>query len=675
MLLERLTLEDIGTYSGRQSFDLTPRKRYGLKRSIILFGGLNGAGKTTFLTAVRLVLYGKQSLESGTSQKEYEQFLRDLIHRPRHSTVTRDMAEISLEFIYARFGVRDRYKVVRTWEERGQSGISERLKVIRSGEAEEILTGEQAQAFLNQMIPPGVAQFFFFDGEKIAALAKDDSDVVLADAIRRLLGLDLADRLGSDLNVYLRQRQTNRVDAKTREEIKQLQAELDLANAEVDACQDQLTEQLVPALGTAKEELERKRSALSERGGAWAVNRKELEAELEQLHTQRVELESQLRESLNGIAVFSLVPKLGKKLVSSLQFEQAQAEQEALAKSIQVQIDTLKQRIAMLEGMESNQEHLVECIDTWVEGLLPPKSELSVGVLHGLTAGDTRSVVESLATKVPLAAREVTTIFGRASSLVQREDEIQNKLAHAPDDETLKEAFDALTKAAEDVARLEVERRNFIEMMRRKTWACIDLVRRLKKLEARVVVEENVEDGEAVAESLLTMIADFKLEAARSKCETLRGHFMTAFSRLARKDDIVNDARIDPHDFTVTLLDHAGREVPKKRLSAGEKQIYAIAMLEALAKTSGRSLPIIIDTPLGRLDSKHRSKLVEAYFPVASHQVVVLSTDTEVDAPFYKGLQKHISHAFHLSFDPDEGATTVEEGYFWKNDQEVAYAS
>ena len=62
----------------------------------------------------------------------------------------------------------------------------------------------------------------------------------------------------------------------------------------------------------------------------------------------------------------------------------------------------------------------------------------------------------------------------------------------------------------------------------------------------------------------------------------------------------------------------------KDELSAGEKQIYAIAILEALAKTSGRHLPIIIDTPLGRLDSEHCTKLINNYFPYASHQVIIL---------------------------------------------------
>ena len=294
---------------------------------------------------------------------------------------------------------------------------------------------------------------------------------------------------------------------------------------------------------------------------------------------------------------------------------------------------------------------------------------------HGLAGSDTQGVTDVLNRAAHLASMETATAYIQADAILRQEDDTQSKLAHAPTEDSLQHAFESMRVAGELVAKLEVERRIFIEELRRKTWMCIDLVRKLKKLESQLDEDSNIEKGEDVAAALQSMIVDFNTRAAAEKCETLRGFFVSAFRRLSRKGDFIYDARIDATDFSVTLLDHAGREIPKKRLSAGEKQIYAIAMLEALAKASGRNLPIIIDTPLGRLDSKHRAKLVDAYFPVASHQVILLSTDTEVDLPFYLGLQKSISHAYHLTFDSDVGATTVEEGYFWKNDQGLADAS
>lgn len=147
-----------------------------------------------------------------------------------------------------------------------------------------------------------------------------------------------------------------------------------------------------------------------------------------------------------------------------------------------------------------------------------------------------------------------------------------------------------------------------------------------------------------------------------------------AFARLSRKEDVIRSAKIDPTTFRVTLYNRSGKVTPKDRLSAGEKQIFAIAMLEALGKTSGRNLPVIIDTPLGRLDSAHRANLLKAYFPQASHQVIVLSTDTEVDQSFYQGLKPSISHAYHLVFDEVEGCTEVSPGYFWRH-QELQHAA
>jgi DNA sulfur modification protein DndD len=115
------------------------------------------------------------------------------------------------------------------------------------------------------------------------------------------------------------------------------------------------------------------------------------------------------------------------------------------------------------------------------------------------------------------------------------------------------------------------------------------------------------------------------------------------------------------------LYDPNGQLLPKQRLSAGEKQLLAIAFLWGLARVSGRNLPIAIDTPLGRLDSSHRNHLVERYFPTASHQVILLSTDTEIGKPELVKLteQEAISRSYLLKYHPAQGNTTLEEGYFW----------
>jgi DNA sulfur modification protein DndD len=76
---------------------------------------------------------------------------------------------------------------------------------------------------------------------------------------------------------------------------------------------------------------------------------------------------------------------------------------------------------------------------------------------------------------------------------------------------------------------------------------------------------------------------------------------------------------------------------------------------------------VAIDTPLGRLDSEHRQHLVERYFPQASHQVLLLSTDTEIRDEEVGVLrsQSAIAREYLLDYHPQKRQTTVKAGYFW----------
>src|SRR5689334_6497887 len=105
--------------------------------------------------------------------------------------------------------------------------------------------------------------------------------------------------------------------------------------------------------------------------------------------------------------------------------------------------------------------------------------------------------------------------------------------------------------------------------------------------------------------------------------------------------------------------------MPPERLSAGERQLLAVSMLWGLARASGRPIPTIIDTPLGRLDNSHRTHLVERYFPFASHQVILLSTDEEIDRAFFERLKPQIGRTYRLKFSEATNSTVIESGYFW----------
>ena len=139
---------------------------------------------------------------------------------------------------------------------------------------------------------------------------------------------------------------------------------------------------------------------------------------------------------------------------------------------------------------------------------------------------------------------------------------------------------------------------------------------------------------------------------------------LEAFRTLLRKKDLVHGLTIDPETFVVTLTGSNNQELPFDRLSAGERQLLATALLWGLARASGRPVPTVIDTPLGRLDSSHRRHLVERYFPMASHQVLLLSTDEEIVGPYHKALAPFVARHYILAHDEALGHTHIEQGYF-----------
>ena len=133
---------------------------------------------------------------------------------------------------------------------------------------------------------------------------------------------------------------------------------------------------------------------------------------------------------------------------------------------------------------------------------------------------------------------------------------------------------------------------------------------------------------------------------------------------LFHKTDFVDKVSIDKNIFEITLLGKDENVIRRDELSEGEKQMFATAVLWALARTSGRSLPFIIDTPLARLDMDHRDNLVDEFFPVASHQTIILSTDSEISKPYYEKLKPYITRSYSMDYDEENRCSKVSDTYF-----------
>ena len=140
----------------------------------------------------------------------------------------------------------------------------------------------------------------------------------------------------------------------------------------------------------------------------------------------------------------------------------------------------------------------------------------------------------------------------------------------------------------------------------------------------------------------------------------LEQSLVSHFNQLCRKQAFVDRISVDLETFAFTLH-RAGHTFGREQLSAGENQLLAVATLWALRELSGRATPVIIDTPLSRLDSQHRHGMFHDFLPRASHQVILLATDAEIDAAAMKRLAPVIARVYRMEYDPVTGAATHTE--------------
>lgn len=656
MIIDGLSVTDFRVFKGKHDFDLTPRKRWGADRPIILFGGLNGAGKTSILSAIRLVLYGKQTLGPTVSQRAYEEYLRGSIHRSRDRIVQASGANLEVNFRYTHMGVTTQYRVVRAWAEKGKK-LSESLKISQDDNELRTLSDDQKQGFLNELIPLGLADLFFFDGEKIAELAMDEGGVALAQSIKKLLGLDLVERLEKDLAVIIREHQKEQASDANKQKIAELQAQLKEAEAAADQAESAF-HAITPEWVEAQSLLDRAEADFLAAGGGFAATRAQDMEKLRQLESQRAALRDEVRAMLSGCYPLALGPAVLASTMKQLERETALEKGPILEAYRGKIVAALETKLPADVGGT-----LTQVLDETFRELVGGDS--AGDVLHNVgsrTLGYLESTLE-------VATKDREKLKAAEAQLTELGEEIEAlniQIGRAPDEQTLEAELRSLQELKEKVVSLGDKRERLREEARSALRNASDIARQLDGLHSEVEAKAGTDAQIELAGGARGALSAYSKRAAIEKTAALQTAFAASFQRLARKDDLKFSAKIDSETFRITLIDSAGGEIDKSDLSAGERQIYAIAILEALASTSGKRLPIIIDTPLGRLDSKHREKLVKEYFPVASHQVVILSTDTEVDESFYADLYKDMSHAFKLEYDGESGSTEVTEGYFWR---------
>jgi len=262
-------------------------------------------------------------------------------------------------------------------------------------------------------------------------------------------------------------------------------------------------------------------------------------------------------------------------------------------------------------------------------------------------------------------SKEISTLAKKYEEKRHIKNHYENLLRKVPDDSILNPIVTEINKQYSSLGSYDNQLAQVNEEINHLNWRKSESTR-LLKIQIEKFEEQNKNKRKIMLlKKIRTMLDEYQDRIRENKMEMLRKAFLDSISMIIRKHDFINDIQIDSN-YDIQLQREDGNYIHKSILSNGEKQIYAISMLLALAKTSGRPLPFIIDTPLARLDSTHRNNVVDNFFPNASHQVIIFSTDTEIDKQYFEKLTPYLTRVYHLVWNNQDLSSRATEGYFWK---------
>ena len=656
MILRELVLENFGPYRDRQVVDLTPGADQEM-RPIILIGGMNGGGKTTFMDAIRLAFYGQRAQCSTRGSLSYADFLSQAVNN-RSEGKTR--IELAFEEVFDNQLVV--FRITRSWQ---KGDGKDTLSILVDEWPDRALTNTWDE-YIENLLPLGISNLFLFDGEQVKELAElDVPPPPVKEAIQSLLGLELAEKLGEDLEVLVNRKRKQLANQTTLKTLETIEEKLNQQTAEYKQEKAQLTE-LEDKLNRARENYRLASENFISEGGKIASKRAQMEGKIKELKATAETERDSLREMAAGVLPLALITPLlqaaKQQGETELDYQQALITQEVLKKRDRALLDYIHQLAISATEVDKisaflQQENQVieEKLNPETPPYLRPEQD-TINLLNTV-----------LDHRLPSQLRELNNKQEKLGEIQIEIDNSDREIANAASPEVYQKLEEAVKKAqnerAEAQANYEAKRRycNELEAKIKTT------KQELERYSQEAIDERNNEHIIKSAGKVQKTLEQFKQKLTLKKLNKLEIEVTECFRYLLHKSDLVHRVSIDTHNFRLSLFNPDGKPIPKHHLSAGEKQLLAIAFLWGLARVSHRQLPIAIDTPLGRLDSSHRHNLVERYFPSASHQVILLSTDTEIGNVEYQQLQNQsaIAHEYQLKYDGETGETYVKTGYFF----------
>lgn len=658
MHFTKVELHNFGIYKGTHVMCL--RNKSG-NRNITLVGGLNGRGKTTFHDAVLLALYGRQALKYIQEKaRSYEKLLADHINKHTLDDITFIAVSICLDD-----GTNLRIK--RSWQLK--NGKLEQNVIVEKNGSEDKYLGESWSYYIEEILPFGIAKFFFFNNEKITQLADDITFEQVKTSIKSAIGISTIEKAIEHVDEVIK-RKNNALLAFEKSE---LNTDFKEVNSKIKDVEKQITEAMNAYYNAERirdeyiAKIEIKEKEFWSTGGALSINRDKIQQEKKRISAEVEALQAEIKQ-ISGNPSTPLF--MCKNLVhQSYENELIYQQEEAKYYSNKI-IFELHQQIMDKLSICGLDKMSFEKVKSVVDEVLVNKySKAFIAQNRKSISAASKLLYEHLITEVfQNIIHQITVLI---SKIDEQENEILNLDIHLEkaNEKTLAmQLFEALKFLEAKRAEADFEYEKYKKSLENLNYQYETLKLQRKNLYKSVVEKQNANDDNArilkYAVMSMDVLNEFKIRLQREKLNKLSNTITKCFKELVEKDSLVSNIKIESDTLDVIILDIDGNELLKTQLSAGEQQMFAVAVVWALAITSGYKAPVVVDTPMARLDSAHRTNFVTKYLPEASSQVVVLSTDEEIYGQYLDEIRDKIIDCYTLVYDENEQCTSVVRGYF-----------
>jgi DNA sulfur modification protein DndD len=300
-------------------------------------------------------------------------------------------------------------------------------------------------------------------------------------------------------------------------------------------------------------------------------------------------------------------------------------------------------------------KRLIEQLD--IQGNV--RTNLNLRIVHQLADQDKEKLQGWITECLYLVPSQVQALGARLAQLSKEQEHLKLDLERAPSDEILAPLHEEIIRLKAELATVQARQANVSEQIGSIQYQRTEAARKMTRLADELEDAQATEVKLTLAERSRVVLRVYEDALTRTRLSELEQALVAAFNRICQKEHLLTAVTIDPDSFAVRLQNADGGSISVAEFSAGERQLFALAILQSLRQVSGRELPLCIDTPLARLDQVHRSRFLTDYVPHASRQVLLFATNAELDSSLLRLIRPYTARVYNLAYNPEVGATEV----------------